>query len=125
MNKKLLLGLGAAAVLYYFLKNKTTAVSTGTGVPITTGGGYLPKITQPITPTVVVAQQKTVSYPFGFTENEFVQNPAEGTVYMLHQGQKLPITYDWWMQNVNDWSLVNIVPAYQLLDIPTGSTLSV
>lgn len=124
MNKKLLLGLGAAAVLYYFFKNKT-AVSTGTNalVPITTGGGAFPQ-TKTVVAPIIVAEQKPFAYPYGFVEGDFLQNPNEQTVYLLHQGKKLPVTYNWWMANAKDsWDLVKIVPVAQYMDIPTGATL--
>ena len=59
----------------------------------------------------------------GFKEGDFLQSPVEQTVYLLKGGKRLPVTYNWWMKNINDWSLVKIVPVSQYMDIPVGQTL--
>lgn len=64
-------------------------------------------------------------YPSGYSENDYVRNPSgDGTVFMLKRGQKLPITYAWWMANAkNDWDKVKDMSAPLLMDIPTGTVL--
>ncbi len=68
---------------------------------------------------------KAPVYPSGYSENDYVKNPSgDGTVYMLKRGQKLPITYAWWMANAKlDWDSVKMMSAQLLMDIPTGNVL--
>jgi len=64
-------------------------------------------------------------YPSGYSELDYVKNPSgDGTVFMLKKGQKLPITYAWWMANAKlDWDKVKDMNAGLLMDIPTGTVL--
>jgi hypothetical protein len=119
MNKKMLLIGGAAVAVWYFFLRKpqpTTNLSLPSGspkVPITTN-------------TVVVAPQasKTYVYPAGLNENDYVKFGTDETVYLLHNAQRLPISYDWWMANAKDsWDTIKYVSASVALDIPKGNTL--
>lgn len=76
--------------------------------------------------TVVVAPAttKTYVYPAGLKEGDYVKFGAEATVYLLHNGQKLPITKAWWDANAWDkWDTVKMNAPADGLDIPTGSVL--
>lgn len=123
MNKKMLLIGGAAALAaYYFFLRKpagTTTTTTTPKPPITTN--------VPVKTTVVVAPAaaKTYVYPAGLQEGDYVKFGTAADVYLLHSGQKLPITEGWWNANAWDkWDTVKFLAPAVALDIPTGSVLS-
>jgi len=123
-NKNLLLIGGAAALAVYYLflrKPKTTVVSP-------TGGSMKPPITTNVpVKTVVVSQTAGTNYvyPAGLSEGDYVKFGTAADVYLLHGGQKLPITEGWWNANAWDkWDTVKFLAPAVALDIPTGSVLS-
>jgi hypothetical protein len=110
-NTKLIIGVVGLGGLGYYLYKK----------------GFFGK-KQATMPNSAIAPTKTTlapTYPSGFSENDYVRNPSgDGTVFMLKRGQKLPITYAWWMANAkNDWDSVKEMSAPLLMDIPTGTVL--
>jgi hypothetical protein len=116
-NTKIIIAAVALGGLGYFLYKKGLFGTKAVAQPI-------------VTPTKIVTTTKTTPppapvYPAGFSENDYVKNPSgDGTVYMLKRGQKLPITYAWWMANAKlDWDSVKMMSAPLLMDIPTGNTL--
>jgi hypothetical protein len=128
MNKKMLLigGAAALAVYYFFLrKPKTTVVS-----PMLPGGSTgikVPTTTNVPVKTVVVSQTAGTNYvyPAGLSEGDYVKFGTAADVYLLHGGQKLPITEGWWNANAWDkWDTVKFLAPAVALDIPTGSVLS-
>ena len=119
-TKLIIGGIAVAGLGYYLYKKGFFAKKTTTPLETTTTTSTSTTPT-PKTTTKVVAPQ----YPSGYVENDYVRNPSgDGTVYMLHKGQKLPITYAWWMVNAkNDWDKVKDMSAALLMDIPTGNVL--
>jgi hypothetical protein len=110
-NTKLIIGVVGLGGLGYYLYKK----------------GFFGK-KQATMPNAAITPTKTTlapTYPSGFSENDYVKNPSgDGTVFMLKRGQKLPITYAWWMANAkNDWDSVKMMSAPLLMDIPTGTVL--
>ena len=76
--------------------------------------------------TVVVAPSstKTYVYPAGLVEGDYVKFGTAADVYLLHNGQKLPITKAWWDANAWDkWDTVKFLAPAVALDIPTGTVL--
>jgi hypothetical protein len=76
--------------------------------------------------TVVVAPSstKTYIYPAGLVEGDYVKFGTAADVYLLHNGQKLPITKAWWDANAWDkWDTVKFLAPAVALDIPTGVVL--
>jgi hypothetical protein len=125
MNKKMLLigGAAAAAVWYFFLrKPQTTTVVS----PMLPAGGTAIKVPM-TTNTVVVSKTASTNYvyPAGLQEGDYVKFGTAADVYLLHGGQKLPITEGWWNANAWDkWDTVKFLAPAVALDIPTGSVLS-
>jgi hypothetical protein len=119
MKKNMLLigGAAAVAVWYFFLRKP----KTGVALPMST-----PKV--PVTTNTVVvapAASKTYVYPAGLAEGDYVKFGTAPDVYLLHSGQKLPITEGWWNANAWDkWDTVKMLPPAAALDIPTGPVLS-
>jgi hypothetical protein len=111
-NTKIVIAIGVAGLAYFLYKK-----------------GYFAKANvaevTPIDVTPIEVKPLAPVYPSGYVENDYVRNPSgDGTVYMLHKGQKLPITYAWMLANAkNDWGLVKDMSAGLLLDIPTGNVL--
>jgi hypothetical protein len=124
MNKKMLLigGAAAVAVWYFFLRKPAGSSATTTTTP------KVPTTTNvPVKTTVVVAPAaaKTYVYPAGLQEGDYVKFGTAADVYLLHSGQKLPITEGWWNANAWDkWDTVKFLAPAVALDIPTGSVLS-
>ena len=88
--------------------------------------GFFAKAQTPLAPVAPVAEKPAAPlYPSGYSELDYVKNPSgDGTVFMLKNGQKLPITYAWWMANAKlDWDKVKEMSAGLLMDIPTGTVL--
>ena len=109
-NTKLIIGVLGLSGLGYYLYKK----------------GYFSKNSATIADTPVASTKTTTpTYPSGYAENDYVRNPSgDGTVYMLKRGQKLPITYAWWMANEKlNWDSVKEMSAPLLMDIPTGTVL--
>jgi hypothetical protein len=106
-NTKIVIAIGIAGLAYFLYKK-----------------GYFSKANVAEVTPIGVTPLAPV-YPSGYVENDYVRNPSgDGTVYMLHKGQKLPITYAWMLANAkNDWGLVKDINAGLLLDIPTGNVL--
>jgi hypothetical protein len=76
--------------------------------------------------TIVVAPSstKTYIYPAGLVEGDYVKFGTAADVYLLHNGQKLPITKAWWDANAWDkWDTVKFLAPAVALDIPTGVVL--
>jgi hypothetical protein len=120
-NTKLIIGGIAVAGLGYYLYKKGFFAKK----PSVAETAQTTTSTTPVVKTTPVAKVVTPLYPSGYGENDYVRNPSgDGTVFMLHKGQKLPITYAWWMANAkNDWGKVKDISAPLLMDIPTGNVL--
>jgi hypothetical protein len=125
MNKKMLLigGAAALAVYYFFLRKPagtTTTTTTTPKAPITTN---VPVKRETV--VVAPAAAKAYVYPAGLQEGDYVKFGTAADVYLLHSGQKLPITEGWWNANAWDkWDTVKFLAPAVALDIPTGSVLS-
>jgi len=122
----LLIGGAAAVAVWYFFLRKPQSTSV---VMNTAGGQPKPPITTnvPVKTTVVVAPAaaKTYVYPAGLQEGDYVKFGTAADVYLLHSGQKLPITEGWWNANAWDkWDTVKFKSPADALDIPTGPVLS-
>jgi hypothetical protein len=105
----LLIGGAAIAVWYFFLRKK----------------GTTNKALVPVMPVqAAVIQPKPVGLPAGLSEGDYVKFGTDATVYLIHKGQKLPISEAWWNANAWDkWDTVKFVAPAVGLDIPTGNTL--
>lgn len=126
MNKKLLaIAIGGAAVWYFFLRKKAApttflpAAVIPTSVPKTA-----PVVAEPERVIVAPAEQKVYVYPAGLKEGDYVKFGTDATVYLLNNGQKLPITKAWWDANAWDqWGRVVFAQPVDGLNIPTGQVL--
>jgi hypothetical protein len=108
-NTKIAIGLAAAVVVGYIVyKSKK------------------PKSTQVVVnPPIVVAEDK-VGYPAGLKEGDYVRLGSDATVYLLKNGKKLPITYDWMVRYAGDkWGSVMDIDPVDGQKIPVGETLVV
>lgn len=101
---KLYLVLAALGVAGYFLwkNSKKQAASVPQGA-------------------VKAPAEVSYSYPVGLKEGDAVKGTTED-VFMLKAGKKHPVTYEWWVYNVNDFSKVKLVEDSVLNLIPTGET---
>jgi hypothetical protein len=126
-NTKLIVAAVGLGGLGYFLYKKGffgQAMATAPVAPIAPAAPVAPtSTTTKTTPAAPAAPVYT--YPTGYSELDYVRNPSgDGTVFMLKKGQKLPITYAWWMANAKlDWDKVKDMNAGLLMDIPTGTVL--
>ena len=116
MKKNLLaIALGGAAVWYFFLRKKTaptTMLPQAAVIPTSAGQKYTAKFTG--------------SYPAGLKDNMFVKGVRYEEVYLLQNGQRLPVTGDWWLLHYgNDYSNINVIDDAILLSIPVGATISI
>jgi hypothetical protein len=117
-------GLGG---LGYFLYKKGLFGKKEIEAPIIPGSPIAPT-TKPSVPsnTVIVAPAttKTYIYPAGLVNGDYVKFGTAADVYLLHNGQKLPITKEWWDANAWDkWDTVKFLAPAVALDIPTGKVL--
>ena len=96
----LLIGAVAIAAYYFLFKKKSTAT----------------------TPTMKAIKPM---FPAGLMEGDYVKFGNNDTVYVLHNGEKLPASAAWWNINVGQdrYEMVKNLPASVGLDIPTGNTL--
>jgi hypothetical protein len=122
-NKNLLLigGAAALAVYYFFLRKPATTTTVNVNAP------KVPTTTNVPMKTVVVSQSAGTNYvyPAGLSEGDYVKFGTAADVYLLHGGQKLPITEGWWNANAWDkWDTVKFLAPAVALDIPTGAVLS-
>ena len=126
MNKKLIaIALGGVAVYYFFLRKKT---ATATMLPAASVvSNSLPKaIVKEQVIVSPIAQTKTFVYPFGLQEGDYVKFGTADPVYLLVNGQRRWISYDWMMANDrNYWDKVKFLESYQALSIPEGPMLTV
>jgi hypothetical protein len=124
MKKNVLLigGAAALAVWYFFLRKPA-----GTTTTVNVNPPKVPTTTNVPMKTVVVSQSAGTNYvyPAGLSEGDYVKFGTAADVYLLHGGQKLPITEGWWNANAWDkWDTVKFLAPAVALDIPTGSVLS-
>jgi hypothetical protein len=107
-NTKIAIGLAAAVVVGYIVyKSKK------------------PKSTQVVNPPIVVAEDK-VGYPAGLKEGDYILLGTDPTIYLLKDGKKLPITYDWMARYAGDkWDSVIHIDPVDGQKIPVGETLVV
>ena len=132
-------GLAAgAAVLWYMNQNKNatkttsgdsvgTSGSGGSGVGIIPAGdgggvGIIPAGNGGGTPPPAPTQIVTVVplYPAGLSEGEYVKGSTDD-VYLLKNGQKLPLTGHWWAFHFGgNFSNVTQVDNLLLSYVPTG-----
>lgn len=123
-NTKLVVAAIGLGGLGYFLYKKGFFGNAAVAAPIAPVAPAAPiaptTTTKPATPVAPI-----YTYPSGYAELDYVRNPSgDGTVFMLKKGQKLPITYAWWMANAKlDWDKVKDMNAGLLMDIPTGTVL--
>jgi hypothetical protein len=123
-NTKIIIAAVGLGGLGYFLYKKglfgNKAVQTMPSSPI------MPTLPTKTSNTVVVAPSstKTYVYPAGLVEGDYVKFGTAADVYLLHNGQKLPITKAWWDANAWDkWDTVKFLAPAVALDIPTGIVL--
>jgi exo-beta-1,3-glucanase (GH17 family) len=125
MNKNLIaIALGGVAVYYFFLRKKT---ATATMLPAASVvSNSLPKaIVKEQVIVSPVTQTKTFVYPFGLQEGDYVKFGTADPVYLLVNGQRRWISYDWMMANDrNYWDKVKFLESYQALSIPEGPMLT-
>ena len=125
MNKNLIaIALGGVAVYYFFLRKKT---ATATMLPAASVvSNSLPKaIVKEQVIVSPVTQTKTFVYPFGLQEGDYVKFGTADPVYLLVNGQRRWISYDWMMANDrNYWDKVKFLESYQALSIPEGPMLN-
>jgi hypothetical protein len=64
-------------------------------------------------------------YPGGLLEGDFIREiKGDGTVFLLNNGQKLPLTYNYITKMVPDaWGKVKELDSAIVIKIPTGTTL--
>jgi hypothetical protein len=76
-------------------------------------------------PKLATATKIKALFPAGLKEGDYVKFGNDATVYVLHNGEKLPATKAWWDINVGQdrYEMVKNLPASVGLDIPTGNTL--
>jgi hypothetical protein len=66
------------------------------------------------------------SYPANLKEGDYIKVGDYAEVYLLKDGKKLPITYDWMMRYASDkWDSIITIQPVDGIDIPTGDVLSV
>jgi len=123
-NTKIIIAAIGLGGLGYFLYKKglfgNKAVQTMPSSPI------MPTLPTKTSNTVVVAPSstKTYIYPAGLVEGDYVKFGTAADVYLLHNGQKLPITKTWWDANAWDkWDTVKFLAPAIALDNPTGVVL--
>jgi hypothetical protein len=98
---KIIIGVGLAAVAYYLWKNANKTKTTTTPVA------------------------KAPTYPVGLKENDYILLGSDPTVYLLKDGHKLPVTYDWMTKYAADkWDSLIKINAVDGMSIPTGDTLT-
>lgn len=113
LNTKNIVILGAVAVGGYLIYTKFIKKATPAA----------PAANTPANKTAVV---KKPAYPAGLVEGDYFRIGDYAEVYLLKDGKKLPITYDWWMRyEANNWDSVKTIQPIDGIDIPTGDVLSV
>jgi hypothetical protein len=129
MSKKIIaIALGGAAVWYFFLRKRTAPATMLPAASVVTAS--LPKTAQSsiVKEQVIVSpvtQTKTFVYPFGLQEGDYVKFGTAEPVYLLVNGQRRWISYDWMMANDrNYWDKVKFLESYQALSIPEGPMLN-
>jgi LPXTG-motif cell wall-anchored protein len=107
-NTKILLGaLLLGGVGYWYYKKKKGDTTTNTS-------------------EVVVKKVAKKLYPNDLKEGDYILIGSDPTVYLLKDGKKLPITYDWFMQYAKDkWDSIIHIDPIDGMDIPVGDTLVV
>lgn len=126
MNKNLIaIALGGVAVYYVFLRKKTAPATMLPAAAVVSNS--LPKtIVKEQVVVSPVAQTKAFVYPYGLKEGDYVKFGTAEQVYLLVNGQKRPITWDWMMANDRlYWDKVQFLESYQAINIPDGPVLSV
>jgi len=104
---------GAAAVGVYFIYTKFKKKATPATSATTNAAPKSQSVKKP-------------AYPAGLVEGDYFRIGDYAEVYLLKDGKKLPITYDWWMRyEPNHWDLVKTIQPVDAIDIPTGDVLSV
>jgi hypothetical protein len=108
-STKILVGLALAGVVAYVVYKK-----------------------KPASPVVSTVKKSPVDellkpqYPSGLKEGDYIKVGDYAEVYLLKNGKKLPITYEWMMRYaVNQWDSVKTIAPIDGMDIPTGEVLSV
>jgi hypothetical protein len=123
-NTKIIIAAVGLGGLGYFLYKKGLFGKNAATMP---NSPIMPTSTTTKTSnTVVVAPSstKTYIYPAGLVEGDYVKFGTAADVYLLHNGQKLPITKAWWDANAWDkWDTVKFLAPAVALDIPTGVVL--
>ena len=125
MNKNLIaIALGGVAVYYFFLRKKTAPATMLPSASVVSNS--LPKaIVKEQVIVSPVTQTKTFVYPFGLQEGDYVKFGTADPVYLLVNGQRRWISYDWMMANDrNYWDKVKFLESYQALSIPEGPMLT-
>ena len=116
-STKVILGLGVLAVAYVIYKKKIAPSTVST-----VKKAAAPVVEKVTTPDELFKPQ----YPNGLKEGDYILIGSDPTAYLLKDGKRLPITYDWFMRYAADkWdSIIRIEPVVGL-DIPVGDTLVV
>ncbi|MFY7935849.1 MAG: hypothetical protein ACOVOQ_00620 [Flavobacterium sp.] len=125
MSKKIIaIALGGAAVWYFFLRKRTAPATMLPAASVVSNS--LPKsIVKEQVIVSPIAQTKTFVYPFGLKEGDYVKFGTAEPVYLLVNGQRRWISYDWMMANDrNYWDKVKFLESYQALSIPEGPMLT-
>ena len=106
---KIIIGVAALGVAYLIWKKKLSASAKTT-----------------ITPAGTTTIETPKGYPAGLKDGDYIRYIGDATIYLLKDGKKLPITYDWMVTYAGDkWgSVIEIEPATGDT-IPVGETLVV
>jgi hypothetical protein len=120
-NTKIIIAAVGLGGLGYFLYKKGLFGNKAANMPISP---IAPTKTTSNTVLVAPSTTKTYIYPSGLVEGDYVKFGTAADVYLLHNGQKLPITKAWWDANAWDkWDTVKFLAPAVALDIPTGVVL--
>jgi len=123
-NTKIIIAAVGLGGLGYFLYKKGLFGKKQIVAPVIPGSPIAPTSKGSNTVVVAPSTTKTYIYPAGLVENDYVKFGTAADVYLLHNGQKLPITKEWWDANAWDkWDTVKFLAPAVALDIPTGKVL--
>jgi len=106
---------GLYLLYYYFSRNKSSSILQ------INKSNEMPSVT---TTTAPIFVPKVYTYSGGLQENDYVKGTFYEEVYALKNGEKRPVTRNFWLKYYGDnYGNVKVVDQVLLIDIPTGSVL--